>query len=152
MDYNKLRMKLSEYILILSIVTSLSSCSGANKQKTYEEVYGTSKDTSQASVDSVQEEHSNSRTQTMTNDEYCKSISSNGEETAIFKAEVTDNNILIIGVDRAGDANFDVFCQYQLEDARSHGVRVDACFAVDIKDCEFQDGAVVGERIGKAFK
>lgn len=88
----------------------------------------------------------------MTNEEYCKSISSNGETTAIFKAEVTDSNILIIGVDRAGDANFDIFCESQLEDAWSHGVRVDACFAVDIKDCEFQDGAVVGERIGKAFK
>ena len=88
----------------------------------------------------------------MTNEDYCKSISSNGEATSIFKAEITNNNILIIGVDRIGNANFDVFCQQQLEDAWSHGVPVDACFAVDIKDCEFQDGAVVGERIGKAFK
>ena len=88
----------------------------------------------------------------ISNEDYCKSISSNGEATSIFKAEITNNNILIIGVDRVGNANFDVFCQQQLEDAWSHGVRVNACFAVDIKDCEFQDGAVVGERIGKAFK
>lgn len=88
----------------------------------------------------------------ISNEDYCKSISSNGEATSIFKAEITNNNILIIGVDRIGNANFDVFCQQQLEDAWSHGVPVDACFAVDIKDCEFQDGAVVGERIGKAFK
>lgn len=88
----------------------------------------------------------------MTNEEYCNSISSDGETTSIFKAEVTDNNILIIGVDRLGEANFDAFCESQLEDAWSHGVKVTACFAVDIKDSEFQDGAVVGERIGKAFK
>lgn len=151
MDYNKQRKKISVCILMLTIVALFLSCSESHKIKTYEEIYGTSKDTSQASVDSVPED-SNSSTQTMTNDEYCKSISSNGEKTAIFKAEVTDDNILIIGVDRTGDANFDIFCKYQLEDAWNHGVRVNACYAVDIKDCEFQDGAVVGERIGKAFK
>lgn len=152
MDFNKSIIKLSEILLILSISAFVSSCNGSHKPKTYEEIYGSSKDTLQATVDSVPEGHSSSHAKTMTNDEYCQSISSNGEETAIFKAEVTDNNILVIGVDRTGNANFDVFCQQQLEDAWSHGVRVNACFAVDIKDCEFQDGAVVGERIGKAFK
>lgn len=70
----------------------------------------------------------------------------------VFKAEVTGNNILIIGVDRIGNANFDEFCKSQLDDAQSHGVHVSACFAVDVKDCEFQNSAVVGERIEKEFK
>jgi hypothetical protein len=33
----------------------------------------------------------------------------------------------------------------------SKGMGVKGCFAVDMKNSEFQNGAVVGERIGKAF-
>jgi hypothetical protein len=45
-----------------------------------------------------------------------------------------------------------LFCKEYLDDAISKGIRVDGCFVVNIKDCEFQDGAVLGERIAKAFK
>lgn len=125
------------------------SCNN-NKVKTYKDVYGSYSDTSSISNDSSPT--SMNQNEIMSNDDYCKSISSNGEVTSIFKAEVTDNNILIIGVDRVGNANFDYFCEEQLKDAWKHGVRVDGCFAVDVKDSQFQDGAVVGERIGHAYK
>lgn len=84
------------------------------------------------------------------NDDYCKSIIS--PDMGIYNAEITDANVLIIAVSPDGNSNFDVFAKSYLDDAISKGVNVNACMIVDVNNSQFQQGAVVGDRIGKAFK
>nr|DAE23375.1 MAG TPA: Prokaryotic membrane lipoprotein lipid attachment site [Myoviridae sp. ctcPl3] len=86
----------------------------------------------------------------MSNEEFCKSITE--PEMGIHKASVTDANMLIIGVRPIGKPNFDVLAQSYLESAIEHGVNVRACFVVDVDKAKWQKGAVIGDRIGKAYR
>ncbi len=72
--------------------------------------------------------------------------------TGIHKAIITDANMLVIAVDASPGANFDAFAKTYLDDAIDNGVDIKGCLIVDIKDCQFQKGTVIGKRIGKAFK
>lgn len=85
----------------------------------------------------------------ITNDEYCQSII---DGVGVYAAEITDADMLIIGVDPIEKPSFDVFCQTYLDDATSKGINIKGCLAVDIKTAKFGKNTVVGERIGKAFK
>ena len=80
---------------------------------------------------------------------YAESISG----TDVLKATITDSNVLIIAIDAEYGRNYDALARYYLNDAISHGVDdIKMCAVVDYSTSEFQDGAVVGERVGKAFK
>lgn len=73
-------------------------------------------------------------------------------EIGIYEGELTDANILILAVDAYPDANFDIFAQTYLEEALNKGLDIKGVNIVDIKDCQFGDGWVTGDRIGRAFK
>jgi len=81
--------------------------------------------------------------------EYCKTISG----IDCLKATITNGNVLIIAVNAEPGRNYDALATYYLNDAISHGVDdIKMGAVVDYSTSEFQDGAVVGERVGKAFK
>lgn len=81
--------------------------------------------------------------------EYCKTISG----IDCLKATITDGNVLIIAIDAEYGRNYDALARYYLNDAIRKGVTdVKMCAVVNYSTSEFQDGAVIGERVGKAFK
>lgn len=68
------------------------------------------------------------------------------------KASITDGNMLIIAIDAIGSTNYDVLASEFLDEAKREGVEgLKGCFIVNFSTSQFQDGAVIGERIGKAF-
>lgn len=68
------------------------------------------------------------------------------------KAAMTDNGFLVIAIDATSDSGYDNLASQFLDEAKREGVAdIEGVMIVDIKDCEFQKGAVVGKRIGKAF-
>lgn len=73
-------------------------------------------------------------------------------DIGIYNGELTDANYLILAVDAYSGANFDTYARTYLEEAQSKGLEIKGVYIVDIKDCQFGDGWVSGERIGKAFK
>lgn len=73
-------------------------------------------------------------------------------DIGIYKGELTDANFLILAVDAYPEANFDTYARTYLEEAQNKGLEIKGVYIVDIKDCQFGDGWVSGERIGKAFK
>lgn len=67
------------------------------------------------------------------------------------KAELTDGNYLVIAIDATG-SDYDPLAQQFLEEAKNEGlVSIKGVYIVDSKDCQFGDGWVKGNRIGKAF-
>lgn len=83
-------------------------------------------------------------------DRYIQSLIDAG--IGIHLGELTDANFLILAVDAYPDANFDAYALTYLEEAQSKGLEIKGVYIVDIKDCQFGDGWVTGDRIGKAFK
>lgn len=73
-------------------------------------------------------------------------------EIGIYKGELTDANFLILAVDAYSGANFDAYARTYLEEAQGKGLEIKGVYIVDIKNCQFGDGWVSGDRIGKAFK
>lgn len=73
-------------------------------------------------------------------------------DIGIYKGELTDANFLVLAVDALSGANFDVYALTYLEEAKRKGLEIKGVYIVDIKDCQFGDGWVTGDRIGKAFK
>ena len=73
-------------------------------------------------------------------------------DIGIYKGELTDANFLILAVDAYSRANFDAYARTYLEEAQTKGLEIKGVYIVDIKDCQFGDGWVSGDRIGKAFK
>lgn len=73
-------------------------------------------------------------------------------EIGIYQGELTDANFLVLAVDAYPGANFDVYARTYLEEAQRKGLEIKGVYIVDIKDCQFGDGWVTGDRIGKAFK
>lgn len=74
------------------------------------------------------------------------------KDLGIYNATVTDVGMLVIAVDAVPGANFDIFAKTYLQDAINAGTNIKGCLIVDVKDCQFMDGAVTGKRIGKAYK
>lgn len=74
------------------------------------------------------------------------------KDLGIYNATVTDVGMLVIAVDAIPGANFDIFAKTYLQDAINAGTNIKGCLIVDVKDCQFMDGAVTGKRIGKAYK
>ena len=58
------------------------------------------------------------------------------------KATVTDNGYLVIAIDAESASGYDTLASQFLEEAKK----------VDIKNSKFEQGAVVGKRIGKAYE
>ena len=73
-------------------------------------------------------------------------------DIGIYKGELTDANFLVLAVDALSGANFDAYALTYLEEAQRKGLEIKGVYIVDIKDCQFGDGWVTGDRIGKAFK
>lgn len=73
-------------------------------------------------------------------------------DIGIYKGELTDANFLILAVDAYSGANFDAYARTYLEEAQRKGLEVKGVYIVDIKNCQFGDGWVSGDRIGRAFK
>lgn len=73
-------------------------------------------------------------------------------DIGIYKGELTDANFLIFAVDAYSGANFDAYARTYLEEAQGKGLEIKGVYIVDIKNCQFGDGWVSGDRIGKAFK
>ena len=73
-------------------------------------------------------------------------------DIGIYKGELTDANFLVLAVDALSGANFDAYALTYLEEAQSKGLEIKGVYIVDIKGCQFGDGWVTGDRIGKAFK
>lgn len=68
------------------------------------------------------------------------------------KAAVTDNGYLIIAIDAISDSGYDYLASQFLDEAKREGVTgLKGCAIVDIKNAKFEQGAVVGKRIGKAY-
>lgn len=68
------------------------------------------------------------------------------------KAAVTDNGYLIIAIDATSDSEYDMLASQFLDEAKREGVKgLRGVLIVDSKNCQFQKGAVVGKRIGKAY-
>ena len=65
-------------------------------------------------------------------------------DIGIYKGELTDANFLILAVD--------AYARTYLEEAQGKGLEIKGVYIVDIKNCQFGDGWVSGDRIGKAFK
>lgn len=82
--------------------------------------------------------------------EFCKSIMD--ISTGIYKATITDAGFLVIGVRPINNPNFDYFAQAYLEQALNAGIRIKGCLVVDIDKSTWLNGAVKGERIGKAYR
>jgi len=82
--------------------------------------------------------------------EFCKSIMD--ISTGIYKATITDAGFLVIGVRPINNPNFDYFAQSYLEQALNAGIQIKGCFVVDIDKSTWLNGAVKGERIGKAYR
>lgn len=83
-------------------------------------------------------------------DEFCKSVMD--VSTGIYKAAITDAGFLVIGVKPMGKPNFDYLAQSYLEKAYDDGLHIKGCFVVDINKSTWKKGAVIGERIGEAYK
>lgn len=73
-------------------------------------------------------------------------------DIGIYAGEITDANFLILAVDAYPGANFDIYAETYLEDAISNGLTISGVYIVDIKNCQFGDGWVTGDRIGKAYR
>ena len=73
-------------------------------------------------------------------------------DIGIYKGELTDANFLILAVDAYSGANFDAYARTYLEESQGKGLEIKGVYIVDIKNCQFGDGWVSGDRIGKAFK
>ena len=73
-------------------------------------------------------------------------------DIGIYKGELTDANFLVLAMDALSGANFDAYALTYLEEAQRKGLEIKGVYIVDIKDCQFGDGWVTGDRIGKAFK
>ena len=82
-------------------------------------------------------------------DDYIEELVS--ADIGIYEGELTDANYLILAVDAYPGANFDIYARTYLNNAISEGLEIDGVYIVDIKDCQFGDGWVTGERIGSAF-
>lgn len=68
------------------------------------------------------------------------------------KAIVTDNGFLVIAIDAISENGYDSLASQFLNEAKKEGVSgLKGVMIVDSKNCQFQKGAVVGKRIGKAF-
>jgi len=68
------------------------------------------------------------------------------------KAAVTDNGYLVIAIDAIGTTNYDKLASQFLAESKREGVKgLKGVLIVDIKNCQFQEGAVTGKRIGKAY-
>jgi len=68
------------------------------------------------------------------------------------KAAVTNSGHLIIAIDAIKDVNYNELASQFMEEAKREGVTgLKGVFIVDIKDCKFQQGSVIGKRIGKAY-
>lgn len=68
------------------------------------------------------------------------------------KAAVTDNGFLIIAIDATSESGYDFLASQFLDEAKREGVSgLKGVMIVDSKNCQFQQGAVVGKRIGKAY-
>lgn len=90
----------------------------------------------------------NSKTEVTGAEEYIKAISGFTCE----KAVVTDNGYLIIAIDATSDSGYDYLASQFLDEAKREGVTgLKGCAIVDIKNAKFEQGAVVGKRIGKAY-
>ena len=80
---------------------------------------------------------------------YAESISG----TDVLMAEIADTGTLIIAIDAVLGMDYDKLAEFYLNDAFGHGANdIKMCAVVDFSTSEFQEGAVVGKRLGKAFK
>ena len=69
------------------------------------------------------------------------------------KATVTDNGYLVIAIDAESASGYDTLASQFLEEAKKEGVSgLKGVLIVDIKNSKFEQGAVVGKRIGKAYE
>lgn len=69
------------------------------------------------------------------------------------KAAVTDNGYLVVAIDANSDSGYDTLASQFLSEAEHEGVTgLKGVFIVDIKNAKFEQGAVIGKRIGKAYK
>lgn len=68
------------------------------------------------------------------------------------KAMLTDNDFLIIAIDPVSDSNYDFLASQFLDEAKTEGLTwIKGVKIVDVKNSEFQQGTVVGDRIGEAY-
>ncbi|MFS2806435.1 hypothetical protein AAH029_01285 [Parabacteroides distasonis] len=68
------------------------------------------------------------------------------------KASVTDNGYLVIAIDADSDSGYDMLASQFLDEAKRERVEgLKGVLIVDSKNCQFQQGAVIGKRIGKAY-
>ena len=69
------------------------------------------------------------------------------------KATATDNGYLVIAIDAESASGYDTLASQFLEEAKKEGVSgLKGVLIVDIKNSKFEQGAVVGKRIGKAYE
>lgn len=69
------------------------------------------------------------------------------------KAIVTDNGFLVIAIDAIQGTDYNSLASQFLDEAQNEGVSgLKGVYIVDIKNCQFGDGWVTGDRIGRAYK
>lgn len=123
-------------ILIAVAILLCVSCSNSKNNETTRE-----------ELEILQGHDGSSENKIMSADEYCETISG----FTCRKAIVDEAGWLIVGIDATG-GNYDRLAEQFLDEAKGEGVMgLKGCGIVNYSTSEFQQGAVVGERIGKAY-
>ena len=76
------------------------------------------------------------------------------DDLAVFAASITDNGQLVIAIDVVPEATehfYDMLASQYLDSIIKWFPEVTSAAVVDIKDCRFQKGAVIGKRYGRAY-
>jgi len=122
-------------VITFAALLSIGCSNSQRQQRTQEE------------LEILQGHNSTSETRITSADEYCETISG----FTCRKAIVDEAGWLIVGIDATG-GNYDRLAEQFLDEAKGEGVMgLKGCGIVNYSTSEFQQGAVVGERIGKAY-
>ena len=76
------------------------------------------------------------------------------DDIAVYAASVTDIGQLVIAIDVVSNATehyYDMLAAQYLDLIIKKYPEVKSAAVVDVKDCHFQKGAVVGKKYGKAY-
>lgn len=125
---------MNKLLLLMSVLVFASCSCGGNK---YNEAASSESESSDVH-----------KVANMSDDEYISTITG----FTCVKAEIEDNRMLVVAINATSDDGYDALAKQFLDEAKQNGVSdLKGCSVVDIKNCEFQKGAVVGKRIGQAF-
>lgn len=135
--------------ILVTIVISLLSCNNNKNKNNFNSDFLTIQNEAIANdTFSCNKETVHIGTHKQIADEYINTITG----FTCVKAMLTDNDFLIIAIDAISGDNYDFLASQFLDEAKSEGLTwIKGVKIVDSKNSEFQQGTVVGDRIGEAY-